>query len=553
MLLLIGFEEFVCLRSSFLLSAQIKYRVGTLAMKHSLYEFRSRPRKVIPPFPCCQCVEFAASDIVKNEYGHRFSSVIFALDPDRCTALIGTNEEYRAFGQAIVERLLEDRSWLSNLIASAEERMNHARDYARQYLTKEALQDLSNQELSDRFTAFHELYRDLHVCNTPPWWIGSEILTEELLARLTGECSQEKDVSFLLNRLLVAPEFLSEQAIEEESLLRIAVGIAQDAITREVGFDSQNASITDFSDSIQARFHDHVTEFSSIPFGYSTGVVWDEDVFWKRIQTWLQDPSFKEHPEAFLQTFLRDREDVKMSRIGHERSLNLSEDTSYLLHCLRQLGYLQDVKKTTQVRSHPVLVLEAYAEIARRLDISQEWMFSIDYREVVTFLAQGGMTDEQRFRIRSRLDPYAVFIMRDMQTEWITGDEAKDWMYEQGLIVGQEGVKEIHGSVASKGFARGRVCLAKFSNEIDKMRDGDILVTAMTTPDFVAGMKKAAAIVTDEGGVTCHAAIVSRELHKPCVIGTKIATSVLKDGNTVEVDAERGIVRILSSTAPDSS
>ena len=65
----------------------------------------------------------------------------------------------------------------------------------------------------------------------------------------------------------------------------------------------------------------------------------------------------------------------------------------------------------------------------------------------------------------------------------------------------------------------------------------------MTTPDFVPAMKKAAAIVTEQGGITSHAAIVSRELGVPCVIGTKIATRVLKDGDLVEVDANKGIVR----------
>jgi pyruvate,water dikinase len=67
----------------------------------------------------------------------------------------------------------------------------------------------------------------------------------------------------------------------------------------------------------------------------------------------------------------------------------------------------------------------------------------------------------------------------------------------------------------------------------------------MTRPEFVPLMKKAIAIVTDEGGITCHAAIVSRELKKPCIIGTKVATQVLKDGDMVEVDANSGIVRIL--------
>ena len=67
----------------------------------------------------------------------------------------------------------------------------------------------------------------------------------------------------------------------------------------------------------------------------------------------------------------------------------------------------------------------------------------------------------------------------------------------------------------------------------------------MTTPDFVPAMRKAAAIITNEGGITCHAAIVSRELGKPCITGTKIASKVLKDGDMVEVDAEKGIVRIM--------
>ena len=67
----------------------------------------------------------------------------------------------------------------------------------------------------------------------------------------------------------------------------------------------------------------------------------------------------------------------------------------------------------------------------------------------------------------------------------------------------------------------------------------------MTRPEFVHLMRTAKGIITDEGGIACHAAIVSRELGKPCIIGTKIATKVLKDGDLVEVDANKGIVKIL--------
>ncbi|MES2014226.1 MAG: PEP-utilizing enzyme [Patescibacteria group bacterium] len=114
-------------------------------------------------------------------------------------------------------------------------------------------------------------------------------------------------------------------------------------------------------------------------------------------------------------------------------------------------------------------------------------------------------------------------------------------------IISQEKVvaSEVKGNIAFKGFVRGVVRLVHIPSETDKVHLGDILVTPMTTAAYISAMHRAAAFVTDEGGITCHAAILARELKKPCIIGTKIATKVLKDGDLVEVDAEKGIVRIL--------
>jgi pyruvate,water dikinase len=83
--------------------------------------------------------------------------------------------------------------------------------------------------------------------------------------------------------------------------------------------------------------------------------------------------------------------------------------------------------------------------------------------------------------------------------------------------------------------------------DFHKLEAGDVLVTTMTTPDFIILMQKSGAIVTDIGGLLCHAAIVSRELGKPCVIGTKFATQMLHDGDLVEVDADNGVVKILET------
>ncbi|RLC34247.1 phosphoenolpyruvate synthase, partial [Candidatus Shapirobacteria bacterium] len=99
---------------------------------------------------------------------------------------------------------------------------------------------------------------------------------------------------------------------------------------------------------------------------------------------------------------------------------------------------------------------------------------------------------------------------------------------------------DFKGDSASPGFASGKVVILKNAKNLDKLKKGDILVSVMTSPDFVPAMKKAAGIITDKGGQTSHAAIVSRELGTPCVVGTKVATKKLKDGDIVTLDGSTG-------------
>jgi len=100
----------------------------------------------------------------------------------------------------------------------------------------------------------------------------------------------------------------------------------------------------------------------------------------------------------------------------------------------------------------------------------------------------------------------------------------------------------VRGLAASPGIASGTVVVIKTIDEIDRVVDGQIMVTTMTNPDMVPAMKRAAAVVTDEGGRTCHAAIVSRELGIPCIVGSKDGSSRLSEGAVVTVDATRGVV-----------
>jgi phosphohistidine swiveling domain-containing protein len=107
----------------------------------------------------------------------------------------------------------------------------------------------------------------------------------------------------------------------------------------------------------------------------------------------------------------------------------------------------------------------------------------------------------------------------------------------------EDEVVEVSGMVANKGIVRGKARITMSAKEAANIQKGEILITSMTTPDFITAMKRAAAVVTNEGGVLCHAAIVSRELGVPCIVGTRIATKVFKTGDLIEVDGNLGVVR----------
>jgi phosphohistidine swiveling domain-containing protein len=177
-------------------------------------------------------------------------------------------------------------------------------------------------------------------------------------------------------------------------------------------------------------------------------------------------------------------------------------------------------------------------EVAKRIEISFGDLIYLYPKEILEAL-----NDPSTIRIdviRERQKGYA-FISNDVhEYSLFIGNELKEWKNKFATKLESNIVK---GIVACKGKVEGRVVLVKDRSELNKVQRGDILITPLTTPDFIIAMKKASAIVTDLGGMTSHAAIVSRELGTPCIVGTKNATRVFKDGDQVEVDAEKGTVR----------
>ena len=142
---------------------------------------------------------------------------------------------------------------------------------------------------------------------------------------------------------------------------------------------------------------------------------------------------------------------------------------------------------------------------------------------------------------------YSIWFFEKGQIFPFTGDQAKE--YKRRIIRKKvkKKIGEFKGEVAYPGKVRGIIKIIACAEDIKKMKKGNILVSPATNPNLLPAMKIASAFITNEGGITCHAAIVARELKKPCIIGTKIATKVLRDGDLAEVDANRGVVKILKN------
>ena len=136
------------------------------------------------------------------------------------------------------------------------------------------------------------------------------------------------------------------------------------------------------------------------------------------------------------------------------------------------------------------------------------------------------------------------------QNNFMLGKDFAEFLNENNFVYDDlnlnTDIDEFKGQVASQGdIVKGFVQIILNNNEVKIFKKDKILVTSMTVPDFLPAMKRAKAIVTDEGGLTCHAAIVARELSIPCIIGTRIATKVLKNGDLIEMDSNKGEVKIL--------
>lgn len=218
-----------------------------------------------------------------------------------------------------------------------------------------------------------------------------------------------------------------------------------------------------------------------------------------------------------------------------------------LLDIIQLIGDLEGIKGVVrkaaiETRKETHFFTEKADEVLQKSLKKVLSKYSEDEISVLMYDEVFGHKKVDKDELKKRINGYLYY-----EGNVYVGDEINKIIESHNIKFEDEGTKEgeLKGQIAQKGIVRGIVKLVSSVKHLDKVKEGDILVTAMTMPKYLPAMKRAAAFVTDEGGITCHAAIISREMKKPCVIGTKTATKVLKDGDVVEVDATHGKATII--------
>ena len=431
---------------------------------------------------------------------------------------------------------LEELEYTASKIIEASEQNSHiSKEMVADFLPwqkefYEACVELKNKDLSratdDELLALYNNLAEIYTkkLNSSPLIDGFALSTDTVIASkiknfLDSKGLGEKFVEYFA--VLTAPVFISFLQEEEIALLKIA---------RKLKNNPENED---------ELLNQHQQNYFWIQNNYVKDHVVGVATFKKRLQEYKNNSKNNsidiDDRIAEIENLSKDHKNEKMKLIAE---LGLPTEIVTLLEITDDFNAWQDErKKGTFWATHYFSIL--LEEFSKRTNYTLDQLKYAFPPEMADILSQKIDASE----LDKRIEYCMIIWILDHYD--VTTD--KDFIEKLDRIgTGEAAVThEVKGFTASRGKVTGKVKILVSSEEMNKVEEGDILVAVMTRPDYLPAMQKAAGFVTDEGGITCHAAIVAREMKKPCIIGTKVATKTFKDGDMVEIDAEKGIVRIL--------
>jgi phosphohistidine swiveling domain-containing protein len=256
------------------------------------------------------------------------------------------------------------------------------------------------------------------------------------------------------------------------------------------------------------------------------------------------------NPRARLESLKKADASSRKRRVELEETLGLTEKERAWSASLRACSQVMDLKKEVFSRSH-VQLAKLLAAAGKKIGLTAKQLLYFTASEFPRAIKDAGWARSAFAERRA----CSLWVSRGGATTVYAGASSSPILDKFTEYAGWASIEAtqskkasgvVTGLPASPGKARGPARVVLRADDIARVRKGDVLVSIMTTVGFVPAMKRAAAIVTDEGGVTCHAAIVARELGVPCVVATRNASIAFKDGDLIEVDANKGVVKKIS-------
>jgi len=342
-------------------------------------------------------------------------------------------------------------------------------------------------------------------------------------------------VGMLVEPIAIHSEHLLKKALEKRNADKKTLALVSAPTDESFSLRQQRELIE--TEGKPEKIREHAQKYFWLQNNYLTTQVLGEDYFANEFRQLKQ-----KHGE--LESYLLAAEE-QFRQLVEKRSktmeeLGLSEEELFAARTVNKFSWLQDHRKEVVMQALHMLDL-LLARVGEETNYSLQQMKCCLPSELENPPEKSVLEHRAKHCFIRWKDGASSF-------EMFTGSEAareEEKLFPEKEVVNE--IIEIPGFSASTGRVKGIARVTMHPDEAALIQKGEVLVTSMTSPDFVPAMKKAIAVVTNEGGVTCHAAIISREFGIPCVVGTKIATQVIKTGDLVEVDANHGFVRKMIS------
>ena len=407
---------------------------------------------------------------------------------------------------------------------------------------KQPLQLLSKTELYALYSNFYKQYKKFNALSFDIDAMDI-VLEQRMKEKISVLCSKAKINSkeqLAIYNLLSTPIEPSYVNQEKEEVYQLALEISKDPKLKELfRYDTPIIAEKIKNDKkIITAFNILVSQFWWTGLGWNSGKNKTVNSFIGEVKEILRQPHLSEEVKQIDE--LSSTNKLKQQKEKISKELTFDQEMKYFLEVFEKYALFHDHRKEIQMKS-TVSMNRMVQEVATRQKIKYEdllWSWPAEIQKLI-------LTNKIDLTIIEKRKEAFFYLISEDNIEQLTGEIAIRRKKEE-LGSERENIANFQGLTASIGKVTGiaKVCYSP-EEAVQNISAGNILVTSMTTPEFVPSMKKAAAIVTNEGGITCHAAIVSRELKIPCIVGTGIATKTIYSGDLIEVNANHGVVNIL--------